>query len=170
MTRRHPMKTIPTTGAVVFWIMLSFLMPLTVSAQASPAVDPQADRLLKQMSDYLVSRQQVALEAEATYETLLDSGQKLMFVNQLDVFLKRPDRLYVHRRGMVWDQEIFYDGKTLALFGKRANLYAATPVPPTIDQALDYATENLGLPPACSNVSINGRLYYQCGGTYYQPV
>jgi hypothetical protein len=26
------------------------------------------------------------------------------------------------------------------------------------------------LPPACSNVSVNGRVYYNCGGTYYQPV
>ena len=139
------MKSISKAGAVVCWILVFLLTPLTVSAQEAPAVDPQADRLLKQMSDYLASHKQLTVHAEASYETLLDSGQKLMFVSQADVYLKRPDRFYVHRKGMVRDQEIFYDGKTLTLFGKNARLYAVTPVPPTIDQALDFATENLGL-------------------------
>ena len=47
---------------------------------------------------------------------------------------------------------MFYDGKTLTLFGRNAKLYAATPVPPTIDQALDYATQNLGLTAAGSDL------------------
>ena len=36
--------------------------------------------------------------------------------------------------------------------------------------AIAIGTRVATLPPACSNVSINGRPYYQCGGTYYQPV
>ena len=139
------MKTISVVGAAVVWILVSFAAPLAGSAQEAPAVDPQADRLLKQMSDYLASRKQLTVQAQASYETLLDSGQKLMFVNSVEVLLKRPDRLYVHRRGMLRDQELFYDGKTFTLFGRRAKRYATTPVPATIDQTLDYATEELGL-------------------------
>lgn len=35
--------------------------------------------------------------------------------------------------------------------------------------AIAIGTRVATLPPACSNVVINGRPYYHCGGTYYQP-
>ena len=36
--------------------------------------------------------------------------------------------------------------------------------------AIAIGTQVATLPPACSNITVNGRMYYQCGGTYYQPV
>ena len=36
--------------------------------------------------------------------------------------------------------------------------------------AIAIGTRVASLPPACSNVSVNGRVYYHCGGAYYQPV
>lgn len=139
------MRHITITRSVIFWIMLFILTPFILNAAEPPAVDPKADRLLKQMSDYLAAREQFVIQAEATHEKLLDSGQKLMFVNQVTVSVKRPSRFYVHRKGMIRDQEIFYDGKKLTLFGRTAKFFATAPAPSTIDEALDYATETLGL-------------------------
>ena len=36
--------------------------------------------------------------------------------------------------------------------------------------AIAIGTRVATLPPACSNITVNGGMYYQCGGTYYQPV
>ena len=47
---------------------------------AQPAgIEPQAEKLLQRMSDYLASRQQFTLKAESTLEAVLTSGQKLQF-------------------------------------------------------------------------------------------
>ncbi len=36
--------------------------------------------------------------------------------------------------------------------------------------AVAIGTQVATLPPACSSVVVNGMTYYNCGGTYYQPV
>ena len=47
---------------------------------AQPAgIDPQAEKLLKRMSDYLAGRQQFTLKAESTLEVVLTSGQKMQY-------------------------------------------------------------------------------------------
>ena len=51
--------------------------------------------------------------------------------------LNRPDKLYVTRTGGFADVEFVYDGKTLTLLGKNANVYAQVPAPSTIDQLVD---------------------------------
>ena len=50
------------------------------AGHAQPAgIDPQAEKLLRRMSDYLASRQQFSLKAESTLEVVLTSGQKIQF-------------------------------------------------------------------------------------------
>src|SRR5947208_165107 len=44
---------------------------------AQPAgMEPQAEKLLRRMSDYLASRQQFTLKAQSTLEAVLTSGQE----------------------------------------------------------------------------------------------
>jgi hypothetical protein len=113
---------------------------------AQPAgIDPQAEKLLKRMSDYLASRQQFSLKAESTLETVLTSGQKLQFDSPATLEVSRPNKLRAHRKGDLANQEFFYDGKTLTLFNPKENLYATTAAPPTLDEMLDFAREKLDI-------------------------
>ena len=52
--------------------------PQAGHAQAA-GIDPQAEKLLRRMSDYLAGRQQFTAKAESTLEVVLTSGQKLQF-------------------------------------------------------------------------------------------
>src|SRR5262245_59330028 len=108
-------------------------------------IDPQAEKLLWRMSDYLASRQQVTLKAETTLEVVLTSGQKLQFDSTVTLMVSRPNRLLARRRGGVGDQEYFYDGRTLTLYSPKANVYATAAAPPTIDSMLDFAREKLDM-------------------------
>jgi hypothetical protein len=111
---------------------------------AQPAgIEPQAEKLLRRMSDYLASRQQFTLKAESTLEVVLTSGQKLQYDSPATLMVSRPNRLRAHRKGDLANQEFFYDGKTLTLYNPRENLYATTAAPPTIDAMLDFAREKL---------------------------
>ena len=111
---------------------------------AQPAgIDPQAEKLLRRMSDYLAGRQQFTLKAESTLEVVLTSGQKLQYDSPATLMVSRPNKLHAHRKGDISNQEFFYDGKTLTLYNPRENLYATTAAPATLDETLDFAREKL---------------------------
>ena len=106
-------------------------------------IDPQAEKLLKRMSDYLAGRQQFSLKAESTLEVVLTSGQKIQFDSPATLVVSRPNKLRAHRKGDIANQEFFYDGKTLTLYNPKENLYATTAAPATLDEMLDFAREKL---------------------------
>ncbi len=128
--------------------MLSFIffffVPLSY-AQDATRVDPKADKILRDMSNYLKAQKQLTIKAETSYESIMDSGEKLTFFNQVEISIKRPNKLYSHRIGMIRNQEIFYNGKTLTLFSLNNRLYAVASVPSNLDEMLEFATEKLNL-------------------------
>ena len=113
---------------------------------AQPAgIDPQAEKLLRRMSDYLAGRPQFTAKAESTLEAVLTSGQKLQYDSPATLTVSRPNKLHAHRKGDIANQEFFYDGKTLTLYNPRENLYATTAAPATLDETLDFAREKLDI-------------------------
>jgi len=108
-------------------------------------IDPQAEKLLRRMSDYLAGRQQFGLKAESTLEVVLTSGQKIQFDSPATLVVSRPNKLRAHRKGDIANQEFFYDGKTLTLYNPKENLYATTAAPPTLDELFDFAREKLDI-------------------------
>src|SRR5262249_27992448 len=108
-------------------------------------IDPQAEKLLRRMSDYLAGRQQFSLKAESTLEVVLTSGQKVQFDSPATLVVSRPNKLHAHRKGDIANQEFFYDGKTLTLYNPKENLYATTAAPATLDETFDFAREKLDI-------------------------
>ena len=106
-------------------------------------IDPQAEKVLRRMSDYLAGRQQFTVKAESTLEAVLTSGQKLQYDSPATLSVSRPNKLHAHRKGDLANQEFFYDGKSLTLYSPRENLYATTAAPATLDEMLDFAREKL---------------------------
>jgi len=71
----------------------------TKAAAPGPVIGQQADRLLRQMSDYLKAAKQFSFHAEISYDDLLPSGQKLQIAATDDVLVRRPDRIYSEYEG-----------------------------------------------------------------------
>ncbi len=140
-------KSLLHLTSLLFCVSFILILPsFSAFAQDRPQIDPQVDRLLRQMSNYVGSLGQFEIKAQTAYDSILDSGQKITYLNQVEILLKRPNKLYVHRTGMIRDQEIFYNGETLTLFGRKKKLYAVAPVPSSVDKMLDYAIDVLHLP------------------------
>lgn len=113
---------------------------------AQPAgIEPQTEKLLRRMSDYLAGRQQFTLKAESSLEAVLTNGQKLQYDSPATLSVSRPNKLRAHRKGDIANQEFFYDGKTLTLYNPRENLYATAAAPATLDETLDFAREKLDI-------------------------
>jgi hypothetical protein len=110
-----------------------------VTGDLAQAVDPEALAILKKATDYLTGLPQFRLKGYKDEDALQESGQKLQFSSSFDVYLKRPNRLFVTRReddGII--RRLWYDGKTASMYDEGQKVYGQLQVPDTIDTMLDY--------------------------------
>jgi hypothetical protein len=110
-----------------------------------PAVDPLAETILKQSCEFLAKSPAFAVHAEVWKDEVLPSGHKIQVTRQVDLDLRRPDRLHVDARAHHKGRAIWYDGKHLTVLDREKNLYGIADAPGTIDQTLDLAAETYGI-------------------------
>jgi hypothetical protein len=132
------------------WFLVTMLFALAVvinlpkpSYAQAAAVEPEADRLLRKMSEYLAGLERFSVQTESSLEVILRSGQKIQYESPTEALVQRPNKLYAVRKGDMVNQEFYYDGKTLTLYNPDQKYYATVPAPPTIDQAIDFARDSL---------------------------
>jgi hypothetical protein len=122
----------------------------------SRADEADARRLLKAMSDYMVSQNAVSFGFDATLEIITKDDQKLALASSGTIDLNRPNKIHATRAGGHADIEMLFDGTTLTLLGKTANLYTQISVPGTIDNLVDQLREKYNLPlPAADLIMSN---------------
>ena len=136
MTKKHDRSIL---------IALILTLGLAVSsASAADGVEAQADRLLREMSEYLRTAGEFTFHADITYDSVIASGEKIEYGAIADAAVHRPDRLHVEYRGD-WRQNLFLlDDSTVTVHDVLVNVYAVTEVPPEIDDALDRMVEVFG--------------------------
>jgi hypothetical protein len=121
-----------TVSAAALTLMIALGTPL--SAKADEAA---AKSLFKAMSDYMAEQKAVSFLYDTNLEIVTKDGQKLALASSGDVVLKRPDQVRVSRHGGFANAEAVFDGKTLTLLGKNANIYGQVEVVGSIDHLID---------------------------------
>ncbi len=107
------------------------LMVCLGTPSGARADEADAKSLLKAMSDYMAAQDAISFGFDATLEVVTKDGQKLALASSGAVTLNRPDKIRATRSGGFADIEMLFDGKTLTLFGKTANLFTQIDVPGT---------------------------------------
>ena len=160
-----------TLGLLAIFVFLS-VSNTASSADEPSAIEPEAAQVLRQMSDYLGSLKSFSFRAENTVDMVMPSGQKLQAGGNVDVAIQRPNRFRVNRKGDIGDQEFYFDGKTLTLYGKLVNYYATMTASQTIDidTALEFAREDVGVVAPASDLfyqnAYQGLMEDVASGTY----
>jgi hypothetical protein len=108
-------------------------------------IDPDADTILKSMSDFMGKLKAFSVDYDIDTEVVDRTGQKLGFSSSGQLVLERPGKLHATRQGAVANAEIFFDGKTLSLYGKNLNAYLQRDVQGTIDDAIEFVRGDLSL-------------------------
>jgi hypothetical protein len=108
-----------------------------VSMSAARADEAQARSLLKAMSDYLGAQKTISFEYDTNLDIVNTQQQKIGLASSGTLTLERPDKLHATRTGGFANVEMVFDGKTLSLLGKNANVYAQVEAPGTIDHLVD---------------------------------
>jgi hypothetical protein len=126
--------------------------PSAETTEPAPQVSEHADRLLRDMSDYLKASKEYSFHADILYDDLLPSGQKILLAGTNDVALRKPDRLTSHSQGDTGGKRLWYDGKQITLLDETDGVYASEKAPGTIDAVLDHMTRHLKFTPPLSDL------------------
>jgi hypothetical protein len=102
-----------------------------MAPQAS--ADDDANKILQAMSDYLASQKTISLTLDTSVEVITPVLEKVQFASSGTVLMSRPDKLHATSTGGNGDVELFFDGKTLAVYGKNVNGFVQLPAPGSID-------------------------------------
>jgi hypothetical protein len=122
------------------------LAVLAVTPSGAVADEDFAKASVKKMSEYLASQDVISFEYDANLEVVTKEDQKLGLAASGTVTLNRPDKIRASRAGGFVDIEMTFDGKTLTLLGKNANLYTQLEEPGTIDRLVDTLRDKYGRP------------------------
>jgi hypothetical protein len=141
MTRKLAAIAVAGTFAGVLALFLALGLPSRAEAD-----EADAKRLLKAMSEYLAGQKAISFAYGATLEVVTKDQQKLALASSGMVNLQRPDKIRATRSGGFADVELSFDGKTLTLLGKNANLYTQIDVPGTIDHLVDELRDKYNRP------------------------
>jgi len=119
-------------------------------APKKPIIDPEADKVLHQLSDHNKQVNSAIFRLSDTIDDVQADGRKLQFAHIRELTVARPNKLKVETTGDVTSRTLWIDGKTLTVLERDKNVYAQIPDPGTINQAIDLLQEkfNMSLPAA----------------------
>jgi hypothetical protein len=117
-----------------------------ITAPQAQADEADAKRLLKAMSDYMAAQKAISFDFDTNFEIVTTDLQKLALASSGAMTVNRPDKVRATRSGGFAEVELVFDGKTLTLLGKTANLYGQVEAPGTIDHLIGELREKYGRP------------------------
>ena len=143
---RYRFRTGSRTGPRWIAVLCVLAAAGTANLSAGHADEANAKSLLKAMSDYLAAQKAMSFDYDSNLEIVSTQQQKIGLASSGTVTLNRPDKLRATRTGGFANIEMVFDGKTLTLLGKNANLYAQIEAPGTIDQLVDVLRDKYHRP------------------------
>src|SRR5208282_3807248 len=130
-------RTSSRTGSKWIAVLCVLAAAGTANLSAGRADEANAKSLLKAMSDYLAAQKAMSFEYDTNLEIVSTQQQKIGLASSGTLTLERPDKLRATRTGGFANVEMVFDGKTLSLLGKNANVYTQIEAPGTIDHLVD---------------------------------
>jgi hypothetical protein len=137
-------------GVVVTWALTLLLLSAPVQAQQTSAanaeIEEQAMAVLKRMAEFLSQAPRFSVTVDTGFDVVQGSGQKIEFGEMRQIVLRRPDRVRIDatkRNGS--KSGMFFDGKDIAVFNTKENVYATVARPGTVDDAIAYFLDDLDM-------------------------
>lgn len=130
--------------------LLTYAPVVLAQEAASPAAtlpipDARALDIISRASEYLAAAKQFSTSMDLSQDLVNEKGSKVQFTKQVDVKLRRPNRLLVDISTTVPKRSFYYDGKSVTLLDHRENFYGTSPAPDQIDAMIDHLEESFGV-------------------------
>ncbi|MCF6263731.1 MAG: DUF2092 domain-containing protein [Xanthomonadales bacterium] len=129
-----------TISYVVLVVLASFVL-VACEAENNEQYDTRAIDSLDSMSDAI--GELVAVSYTLDDEFVNAQGDE--FYNQHDVYMRGPDKMYIHSVGTKGNRSYWYDGKSLSVYSFDKNTYSTVDAPDNTIKAIDYVNEKYGV-------------------------
>ena len=113
----------------------------TSESVAPEAARAKGDALLREMSENMSALKTFAYTVEERRQNPGQSGAKSERVVTRHVVVRRPNALAFTGKGANGDTAGWYDGKQITLVSHRDKVWARGPMPPTLDEAMDFLAD-----------------------------
>ena len=124
----------------------ALLLAVGLGTATATADEAEAKTMLKAMSDYLAAQTAISFGYDTNLEIVTDDHQKFLLASSGTMDLTRPDKFRATRHGGFANVEMVFDGKTLTLLGKDANLYTQVDIAGSIDHLVDELRDKYNRP------------------------
>lgn len=116
-------------------------------AETAASVSPkEARNILLRMAEFMARTNNFSVSVRDSYDVYQKSGQKIEFSEMRKITVVRPDRLRIDVEESSGDRQmLLFDGKELTVATPSRNVYARTPQPGSIDDAVNYVITGLGM-------------------------
>lgn len=122
--------------------LLAVSMSNSVPAQADAA---SAKRIVKAMSDYMASQQNLASEFDVALDVTTPQLEKVTFNSSGTLLLARPGMIRATRKGGYTEMELLSDGKLVTVIDLVSGAYAQAESPGTIDSLVTLIRDTYGM-------------------------
>jgi len=119
--------------------------PSAAGTVADDPIDPVAMKAMDEMSAALLRLDTIRIDADATTEVVLVTGQKLQFGGTVQIRARRPDAFKIVASSDGQSRELYYDGKRFTIYAPRIGFYASFDAPPSIGLTIDKARRDYGV-------------------------
>ena len=152
------------------------LVAVALACTAPPVraaeIDPDADAILRQMSDHLAGLKAFSVTTVVSTELILRNGQKIQLTASGVALFDRERGFSFKRKGRISDLELTFDGRRMTLYLSELNEYRTIEVEGGNDAALDEVRAAFGIE-ASGGIDLfysnpyEGLLYSVESGAYY---
>jgi hypothetical protein len=133
----------------------SLALSVAFTSGAFAADKPNADKLLRQMSDKLGAAKQFSFTARRQVDPALLEGTAVAENARVEVSVLRPNKLAAHAKTNLGARHFYADGRTLILLDEKANTYATVPMRGNIDGVVAALDEKYGFTPPLAEFAVS---------------
>ncbi|MFW2437987.1 MAG: DUF2092 domain-containing protein [Arenicellales bacterium] len=120
-------------------IATTILMAFSPLAFSQPTVDPEAEKILKKLQNYMQTQDTVAIEAVITEDEVFNDTHKLQFGGTIKMLMRRqPPQLSVTTNSDYRNTRTYLNKNTFTAFDEDVNVYAQVDAPGTLKEALTH--------------------------------
>jgi hypothetical protein len=107
-------------------------------------IEDGAIEALKEMSDYLMTAQTLAITSQGSLDAVTNNGQRIQMDGVTHYKVRRPG-FVIDYQSNIKDRRFIYDGKTFTVYSPTLGFYASVPAPATNREVLETIYEKFGI-------------------------
>jgi len=131
--------------------LLAFIVPLFTgtcwgqSKSVTPAIDPQAEKILQALNAQKKKDIKASIEVADTMDEVLKTGEKIQYSHVRTLKVSEPKQFWIESTGDITNTTIWKDDKTFTLLDRNNNVYSQVAAPGTIDETMDMLVDKYGV-------------------------